>query len=73
MAVDATDAIKTKHRKATAIRAVVTALVKSPQMPGASAAVQRLSDEATALGSFFSLPTELMLIDIAVVQAAAGR
>lgn len=72
LAQEAVRAITIDQTKANAIRHIVTGLIQKSDRPEVQRVVQALVKDATNLIGLLSLPRDLTLLDVAVIQAAAG-
>ena len=72
MALEAVRAITNDQMKAQLIRAIVTGVITAPESPEVQQVIQTLVEDATSLTGILSFPRDLTLLDVAVVQAAAG-
>lgn len=72
MAQEAVRAITSDQTKANAIRQIITGLISESERPEMQQFIQTLAGNATALTGILSLPRDLTLLDVAVIQATVG-
>ncbi len=72
MAQEAVRVITSEQAKANAIRYIITGSIQKSDRPEVQQVIQALVKDATDLIGLLSFPRDLTLLDVAVIQAAAG-